>query len=124
MESNFAAIFFMINQKGFSLIVVNLGVLNALSISFYFKFFISEENVIHYYVNKLHGKATRWLNCVQVKAGIPYTTLVAILFLSLLMMAWICCSTCEDDDEDDDDEEEVVQKVFFSHFPFFDKTYP
>ena len=89
---------------------------------FPYKFF-TEENVVHYYVNKLHGKATRWLSCVQVKAGIPYSTLVAILFLSLVMMAWICCSACDDDE---DEEDEIVEKVFFylysSRIAFFDSV--
>jgi len=74
------------------------------------KFFFSplDESSLKTYVHKMHGKASRWLNCVEMKAGVPYTTLVAILFLSLVMVAWICCSSCDDMD---DDEEKVQQKV-------------
>lgn len=65
---------------------------------------INEEGVwsVHHYISKVHKKTSGWLNCVETKAGIPYTTLVVILFMSLLMMAWICCSSCVEEEDDDE----------------------
>jgi len=39
------------------------------------------------------------LNCVESRAGIPYWSLVGILFLSLFFMCWVCCSSCDDEPE-------------------------
>jgi len=68
-----------------------------------------------HYVKHIHSKASRWLNCVEMKAGVPYTTLMAILFMSLAMVAWVCCSTCEEDDEETDEEEHEVQSAVKRH---------
>ena len=56
----------------------------------------------------MHAHASKWLSCVEGKAGVPYATLVGVLFLSLAMVGWICCSAC--DDHDDEDEEEIEPK--------------
>ena len=77
------------------------------SLQFFLFATFSDESSVYYYVNKIHGKTSQWLHCVHMKAGIPYATLVIILFLSLIMMAWICCSTCDDDDDEDSRTEKV-----------------
>lgn len=49
------------------------------------------------YAHKIHRTASQWLNCVEVKAGVPYATLVTVLFFCLFMVAWICCAACDDE---------------------------
>lgn len=66
---------------------------------------------VHHYISKVHKKTSGWLNCVETKAGIPYTTLVVILFMSLLMMAWICCSSCVEEEDDDEVHDKKVTIV-------------
>ena len=90
---------------------------------FYYSFNIYlEGSSFKTYVHKIHGKASGWLNCVEMKAGVPYATLVAILFLSLVMVAWICCSSCDDMDNDEEKVEKVYSwfiKRFYSTYPFY-----
>jgi len=42
-----------------------------------------------------HG--SKWLNCVEARAGMPYWSLVGVLFLSLFFMCWVCCSSCDEE---------------------------
>lgn len=56
-----------------------------------------QSSTIKRYAHKIHGTASRWLNCVEVKAGVPYATLVTVLFFCLIMVAWICCVSCDEE---------------------------
>jgi len=51
------------------------------------------------YMNLAYQHGKKWLNCVERRAGIPYWSLVGVLFLSLFFMCWVCCSSCDDENE-------------------------
>jgi hypothetical protein len=53
-------------------------------------------NPLKHYANLIYQRGHKWLNCVERRAGLPYWSLVAILFLSLFFMCWVCCSSCDE----------------------------
>lgn len=58
-----------------------------------------ESSHLKRYAKIAYRHGTKWLNCVESRAGVPYWSLVGILFLSLFFMCWVCCSSCDDEPE-------------------------
>jgi len=69
-----------------------------------------------------HGN--KWLNCVESRAGIPYWSLVGILFLSLFFMCWVCCSSCDDEPESQNSKKHVFKEASPLQFDFLEKPPP
>jgi hypothetical protein len=53
-------------------------------------------NMLKRYTNLAIQHGHKWLNCVERRAGLPYWSLVGILFLSIFFFCWVCCSSCDD----------------------------
>jgi len=55
-----------------------------------------EGNVLKRYANLVYQRGHKWLNCVEKRAGLPYWSLVGVLFLSIFFMCWVCCTSCDE----------------------------
>lgn len=83
-----------------------------------------ESSGLKKYAQVAYQHGTKWLNCVESRAGIPYWSLVGILFLSLFFMCWVCCSSCDDEPERRNSKKHVFKEAVPLHGDFMEKPPP